>query len=573
MVVQEATHPRTGEVKARVVALLVFSAVTFGLIAFFAYSLESSGFVSDKSEAVEIFVSLNLFVAQDGAVASVTALLLVAGCLLFHRDTAPARGRSLDEMAMKPAIWLLPVIAFGAAMALRVSVHHGFDLSLDEFMPAFQADIFRSGRLLAALPPDAFELRKMFQPFFIYADEMHGLWASHYRPFHAALLTVFTPTLLNPLTAALSVWAIMDIARRLFPARSEIPLLAGLLLLVSPQFLLTASSGFSFSAHLGLNLLWLALFLRGSISAHIGAALIGFVAIGLHQVHVHPLFAAPFLAALLLGLYGSRWMTVPYIVSYAIALPLWMAWPEVAVFLQTGDTSVLPRTVFEIDYVRNYLEFRETGALVTVTNTPMLGLINVSRFLLWVSPILLPLSLIALLSVRTLDRTVVLAGLSFLLTVVASHILMPNQMQSWGSRYYHPVLGCYVLFALGGYVAMRDAGLGQSLRTLIVGSVVASLIVFLPWRALQVDAKVGPRAEVQAAIEAIDADVVVIPTRQIWFGFDYVRNRPDLSNRPLIITDQDVEALKFFEGMNVIRLTPDDFPRLGLPTGTYIEPG
>ena len=124
-----------------------------------------------------------------------------------------------------------------------------------------------------------------------------------------------------------------DIARRVFPDAPGAPALAAILLVVSPQFLATAGSGFSFAAHLAFNLLWLALFLRGTLGGHIAAAAVGFFAVGLHQVHVHPLFVFPFLAAMLLGRFGGFWKLVPYAVSYGLALPIWMMWPEISVWL------------------------------------------------------------------------------------------------------------------------------------------------------------------------------------------------------------------------------------------------
>src|SRR5258708_35118174 len=117
---------------------------------------------------------------------------------------------------------------------------------------------------------------------------------------------------LTPAFAALSIWAIADSSKRIFPDLPEAPTLAALLLLLSPQFLLTAASGFAFSAHLALNLIWLSLFLRGSLRDHILASVVGFLAIGLHQVVFHPLFAAPFLGALLLGRVGPRTALIPY---------------------------------------------------------------------------------------------------------------------------------------------------------------------------------------------------------------------------------------------------------------------
>ena len=41
-----------------------------------------------------------------------------------------------------------------AAWAAGRWAFHGFALSYDEVMPRFQAEIFRSGRLLAPIPPE-----------------------------------------------------------------------------------------------------------------------------------------------------------------------------------------------------------------------------------------------------------------------------------------------------------------------------------------------------------------------------------------------------------------------------------
>ena len=66
--------------------------------------------------------------------------------------------------------------------------------------------------------------------------------------------------------------------------------------------------------------------------------------------------------ALLWGAFGSRIKTLPYFVIYGIALPVWVLWPELATFLQTGDATVLPRRIMDVDYMRNYISFAETTA-------------------------------------------------------------------------------------------------------------------------------------------------------------------------------------------------------------------
>ncbi|MBV1868976.1 MAG: hypothetical protein KUG69_13895 [Marinosulfonomonas sp.] len=469
--------------------------------------------------------------------------------------------------------WLL-FGSFLLALFSRVIVHHSFDLSLDEFMPTFQAKIFQSGQLLAPIEENALAVNKNLQPFFTYVNSDHGLWSSYYRPVHAALIAVFSQLLhadlLNPLLTVLSLWAIADIARRIFPKHPEAPVLSALLLLVSPQFLATAGTGFSFTGHLAFNLIWLAAFLRGSFRGHVLAALVGFFAVGLHQVHVHPLFVTPFLAALLLGRFGSRVALVPYAISYGLALPIWMVWPEISIWLQTGDTSVLPTAVMEIDYIKDYFRYSDK----VQANEKDLGgyflATNVFRFLFWVSPALLILMFITLGKIKDIGLVPVLSGIGFLLMLVATQVLMPNQMHSWGARYYHPVLGNFVLFGLGGYfvAVSQNTGLKQVIATLVV----VSAVVLLPVRAIQMEAKIAPRAAVQRTLSELDVDTVIIQLNQQWFAPDFIRNDPFLTNRPIIVADRPQINFDHF-GPAYISIGKPELSEFGLPIGTLYEPG
>lgn len=542
--------------------------------AYLAWQLVASDVVAAATIGHGTLWTSYLFVAQDGMVAAAFAVLLLACWPL-------ARSRALDRLAaLTTARYTLPaiiLIGFVASFIARVVAHHSFNLSLDEFLPEFQAEIFRSGRLLMPLSADAFEAHRVFQPFFTYADSTHQLWMSHYRPVHAALIAAFdsiaTADLLNPVMAVVALWAIADIARRVFPTLPEAPVLAAALLLATPQFVITNGSGFAFASHLAFNMLWLALFVRGGMRHHIGAAVIGFFAVGLHQVHVHPLFVAPFLAALLLGAYGPRIAVLPYILSYGLALPTWMMWPEIAVFLQTGDVAALPGSIFEIEYVSNYLNYAKNAAQTETGRVPMMTLVNILRFSLWLCPAVLVLMGVALAFRRGMGRTPALCAVSFLLTVFACYILMPNQMHTWGARYYHPVLGAAIIFALAGYAAIKDSGSGPILLRYVTVLSAVSLLVFLPLRGMQVAEKVGPRAAVQARLAAIDADVVVIPTRGLYAGYDFVRNAPDLSNRPLLVFDFELDRRAILQGLDIKYLTRPELFGLGLPLGTFLEPG
>jgi len=535
-----------------------------------SYAVASFGIADAGKRAIDQFVTFNLLVAEDTWVGPAMAVAVLGAWWAASRF----RGRWQWPLGG----WVIAataVLSCALTVFLRVRVHHDYDVSLDEFMPRFQAEIFRSGHWMARLDPDWFALNKYLQTFLAYADDRHGLWASHYRPVHAALLSLWNPAISTPvlhgLLVAVSVVAMASAARRVFPAHPGAPFLAVGLLLASPQFLLTAASGFSFTAHLAFNLVWLALFLRGGWIGHILAAFVGFWAIGLHQIHVHPLFAAPFLLALLLGMLQRRVFVLPYIVSYGLALPIWVLWLQIAPWLETGDTSSLPRSLGDIEYLSNYVGYvRTVGVYWWITMLPYL-VVNVFRFLAWVAPAIPPLTFLGIFAARRIGMVPLLAGYSFLLTVAAMAVLMPTQMHGWGARYYNPVLGCLVLFAMGGFYAVMSSDVGPRLARASAVLVLAGLLVFLPWRAVQVDAKVGPRAAVQRALESIDADVVVVDIRNVWFGIDFVRNDPFLRKRPIMMTVNSDEIPRIPATSYKI-VTGEDLIRFGLPVGTFLEP-
>lgn len=529
-----------------------------------------------------LVVTLGLFVAQDRMVAPLFASL-IAGTWLLSRWTRFAWATQLSEVNPRRTVWVLAVTGFVSAWLIARFAFHGYALTLDEYVPQFQAEIFRAGRLLAPLPPDLAAFHSKFQPFFVYVDEARELWGSQYRPGHAILLALSPSlggvSLLNPLLTGLSVWAVGDIARRLCPGWTLAPVLAALLLLVSPQFLVTAGSGFSYPAHLAFNLVWLTLFLRGVATErwgpHIAAALLGAYAIGLHQVHVHPLFAASFLTLLLLGAAGRRMHLLPYVLAYGLALPFWVLWPEIAVWIQSGDASALPRSFAEVDYLREYIGYRHSVGAADAGISGMLLEVNLLRFVLWLSPSLVMLVTVAMLRPRELTAVhfAALAGIG--LTVAINHLLIANQEMSWGSRYYHPIIGNLVILALAGADLLRRQGERRILETALL-LIFASAVIVVPLRLVQVERIVAPRAMVQAAIESIDADVVTVRPPP-WFLPHFVRNSPFLTNRPLIVFETN--PVKIADDLpaplrqaRVRELTLADFEAFGLPPITLHEP-
>jgi len=544
----------------------VAAIAAYVLSALFAAWLLTQGIVSASKLRPETLSTLQWLVAQDRFVAPVMAVLTMLVLLLAQRGVGVG---SIPSGRLW--VWALAVFAFVETILISRFAFAGYALTLDEFMPEFQATIFRAGHVLAPLGDYLTDADRL-QPFFTYVDAEHGLWGSNYRPGHAALLAIvpraFGVSLLNPVLLLISVLALAGVSRRLFPDRPEMPVLAALMLLAWPQVMVTAGSGFAFSAHLALNLVWLNLFLRRNFWMHVLAALVGAYAIGLHQVHVHPLFAFPFLVGLLFGVFG-RWVWVlPYAVVYFPALIVWISWAEIAVWLETGDWSVFPSNITALHYLADYLQYSEDAGAREAGFERLFLSANLLRFFSWASPVIPILGLAALFRIRHIGSVPIAALASILLTGVASHVLMANQMQGWGTRYLHPVIGCSILVALAGYDGLLRSENAAVTRRLVGGLILTSILVLVPWRAMQVAEKVLPRAEVQAALTQVDADVVVLAPMPVWYLPDFVRNDPFLENRPLLVLGSG-------DGLPGRKATlgHEDLRQMGLPYGTYYEPG
>jgi hypothetical protein len=168
----------------------------------------------------------------------------------------------------KPSAIFLSWTPWGiAASALLISlagtflVFHNYLVSVDERAMDFQARIFAAGKLAAPVGDRYHSLIDALTPHFISYFPSDSVWLSDYLPGFSALKAPFLlfhiPFLINPLFAALTVLLVMSIANRLLPEEKSRHWLAPLFLLASPQFLILSMTGFSMSAHLMLNLLWL----------------------------------------------------------------------------------------------------------------------------------------------------------------------------------------------------------------------------------------------------------------------------------------------------------------------------
>jgi hypothetical protein len=388
------------------------------------------------------------------------------------------------------------------------------------------------------MAPIALQFRPLAPAFvssFMLPTRGYAFWVSSYLPVNAGLRALAGAAggadLLNPMLAALSVVTTFAIARRLWPGRADLALIAATLLATSSQFLITAMTPYAMTAHLALNLVWLWLFLRGGFLGHAGAILVGFLACGLHQLIFHPLFAAPFVLQLWLE---RRWrLGIVYTIAYATICLFWsLYWP-----LALSIAGAAPR--FGSDLGTPWLVSR-VAALVVAFKIAKIGVMakNLIRFITWQGPLTVPLVLLSFVAALRSGGPLRCLALGLALTTTAMFALLAYQGHGWGYRYLHGLLGSACLLAAFGWGRLTD-GLSPpgkaTAKAALVTVAVASLAVLFPFRAWQAHRFARPYAAAEAAIEHANTQVVLVNYSGVWFGSDLIRNDPYLRNRPIVM--------------------------------------
>ncbi len=471
------------------------------------------------------------------------ALLVIAASRV---DQLPRLAAALDRLRNwaaslnNPVPWL--ALATTLIVALGVDwVYHRFALSMDEYMLVWQARVYLAGHLLAPIPEGWGDLAKALQPIFTHIDQTNQLWYPGYLPLASALYALFDLVALGPWSNALlaggSVALTTAIARRAWPEERHAPGLAALLLATSPQLLITAMTPYSMTAHLFFNLLWLWLFLADTHRGHVLAALVGLIAVGLHQPHVHPLFIAPFMLSLL---WQRRWrLAFGYAAWYAAVLLMWIFWKDFATWWVTGGggiggTSAGASGASVLDQIKGLI------ANYQGLRYPLI-LINLTRFLAWLSPLAVLLLIPALYGLRQAPYVVRMLLWSLLLTILGHLLLMPGQGHGWGYRYLHVHLGSMALIGVWGWLWARRSLVSQGwLNFSRVGTVLllAGVLIAMPLHALQTRSFVKPFAEADIFIKQLPFDLVFVDPLNTWFLVDLIRNDPMLSNSPKVIMVQ-----------------------------------
>jgi len=455
------------------------------------------------------------------------------------------------------AVALITLLLLLTTWAGRWLVFENYDLARDEQMADFDAAIFAHGVPFWPIDPLWRPFAGALNQIFILPIGDHEGWVSNYLPINAAIRAavgmVASPMLASPVLVVVGAIALWRVARRLWPDSGSTQWVVFACYFGSSQVLVTGMTAYAMSAHLALNLLWLALFLRGGRIGHGGAIATGFLATGIHQPLFHPLFVLPFLEMLRVQ---RRWrLLATYVGCYVVIGLFWLAWPG---WVSAHGAMPVPDkvNVEGVNYVQRFFQGVQSPTDVSL----WIMAANLLRFATWQHLLLLPLLFLGIRVSGTRDPIAAALTGGLVLLVMMMTLILPCQGHGWGYRYLHGLIGSACLLA--GYGWNWLEGNGYSLRKPMAIATAASLAILFPAHLVMAHALVAPFAAVSREVKSSNADIVIVDNATAPFAADVVLNRADLSNRPIILAGTAIDPGQMAELCRRGTIAFEDAPRL-----------
>ena len=473
------------------------------------------------------------FIRQDLLVAP---FFILAPRLPIWENTAPGKINWIKPLATKRGLCLVAVCLIGICWLGHHFVYLGYNLSRDEQMADFDATVFAHGRLFWPLPQFWQIHAPALNQTFMLPMGNHEAWISAYLPVNAVLrmaVGYFTsPALTSPILVAVGAVSLWRIARRLWPESPSTWAVALILYTGSAQIITNGMTAYAMSGHLALDLVWLDLFLLNRRWSHVGAIVVGFLAMGLHQPLFHPLFVLPFLGLLFSQ---RRWSTLAfYLAGYFLIAAFWVGWPIWISSHGVGHAASIGPDA------PNYLLRAVQAFHPPSAEAIWLTAVNLLRFVTWQHLLLLPLLAFGIRTSWNRDPLARAIAISFLLPIPVMLILLPYQGHGWGYRYLHGVIGNGCLLACYGWAALEAQGVSP--RRALAWTSAATFLVVVPVRAALVHQMVAPHARVSSTIAKSAANFAIVDDLAVPFAQDLVVNQPDLSNRPIRLLASGLNA-------------------------------
>ena len=451
---------------------------------------------------------------------------LLLGSLLLLALAAPfAEGKGIRLPRPTARIIVPLILLMGlAAWAGHYALFQNYAISRDEEVARFAAAYMREGLFARPIPVEWEPYRRAIMPEFFSPFGAADYWTAAYLPVNSAIQALFwqlgDPNLAGPVLLMAGLLALWRVALRLMPDRPDAVWVTVLLGCSSSQLWITAMTPYAMTGHFALNMIWLALVLRGGVIGHGSAGVVALVGAGLHQWHFPPLFIAPFILWMLLA---RRWTVAAFHALTLVAIVIVWAklWPEFLLHALGAPADVRPSAGVA----------DKVGSLFQRLGDRWQPLVNLSRYIAWNNILMVPLAVLGMAAMRwrAMIRGQEIA-LPLALGCLAGCMLALAQGYGWGFRYAHGFIGPFCLLAGLGWARFRPQ---DALRPLVIGLCITALgSVFLVWRT---HAFVAPYAASHRLIDSSQADVVLIDPRGGLYVTDLVRGRNGVPGKPMVM--------------------------------------
>jgi len=526
-------------------------------------------------------------------------------CAMLVAFLVPPQRRVDDAAA-----WLGRNVSLVAAVVVALFatascvVHQGYPLTMDEFAPYLQSQVFARGRLVGQWPPPLVPLLVAAQSRdgFLFTSLVTGEICSGYAPGHALLLTPFTalgmPWMCNPVLAGCAILLIAAVARRVFgdPAAGWAVLFA----VSSPVFAAYGISFYAMMSHLTLNLLYVLLVLNPTLPRVAAAGIVGGFALVLHNPFPHAVFALPWLGWL--AMRRDRWTRLPVIgLCYAaVFLPIEAVWRSIQDDIRSdrpvATASTFPGTVAAAakentgadpvvaaspapdsnEFVRAWNRILGQLSVLQISSFAdilQLRLLSFVRLVAWDAPGLVVIATLGLWRCRRLTAARLVAC-SAVSTFLGYGLIAMSGGHGWGYRYFFSCWSCLPLLASGlaadrtQHVRPGDEGSATPeptpvnfLRTVGLAAMLG-LALGLPVRLWQIHAFIS---EHLAQLPPLPTNITTIGSGVIrfvdpdvgYFRHDLIRNEPFFETGPYIFVslgaEGDAIAIQALAEMNGVR--------------------
>ena len=449
---------------------------------------------------------------------------LMGGLLLLTLAAPFAEGTGLRLPAPRARIIVPLILLFGLiAWAGHYWLFQNYSISRDEEVARFAAAYMREGLFARPIPAEWEAYRRAIMPEFFSPFGAADYWTAAYLPVNSAIQALFwqlgDPNLAGPVLLIAGLFALWRVALHLFPTRRDAVWVTMLLGLSSTQLWVTAMTPYAMTGHFALNMIWLALVLRGGVIGHLSAGAVALLAAGLHQWHFPPIFIAPFILWMLLA---RRWKVAAFHIVVIVAIIVVWAklWPGFLV-QSLGPAADIRPSAGVADKV---------GSLFERLGDRWQPLVNLSRFVAWNNILMVPLAALGVFAMRwrqALRGQEIALPLS--LGCFAGCVLALAQGYGWGFRYAHGFIGPFCLLAGLGWARFRPS----AMRPLYIGVAISlAMSAFLVWRT---HLFVAPYAASHRMIDASKADVVLVDPRGGLYVTDLVRGRDGVPGRPMVM--------------------------------------